>query len=277
MSCWTEEEIRFLIDNYPNLDNACISNHLNRGFPSIQNKASSLGLKKTRETVAETATSNAFSKLEKLNKLPLTDVPSNIRFKHRGWLTHLYIDKEYSVQDIAEITGTTRKNVEYWMKRNEIPRRDIESRYTDRYLRKISETSKGRTPFNKGLTKQDHPSIMKISGKMSGNRSRFWKGGSCITTCGYRLTRVDDHPNRDKDDYVLEHRLVMETLLGRYLRSEEVVHHRDRDRLNNSPDNLFLFPCKKSHTCFHNYQNYVDPNIKEEKFMEEIFYEKYSA
>ncbi|HWH28915.1 MAG TPA: HNH endonuclease [Mycobacteriales bacterium] len=39
----------------------------------------------------------------------------------------------------------------------------------------------------------------------------------------------------------LEHRLVMARRLGRPLERDEVVHHRDGDRLNNAPDNLELW------------------------------------
>jgi len=38
----------------------------------------------------------------------------------------------------------------------------------------------------------------------------------------------------------LVHRLVMETLLGRRLRTDEHVHHVDGDKHNNRPDNLQL-------------------------------------
>jgi hypothetical protein len=49
-----------------------------------------------------------------------------------------------------------------------------------------------------------------------------------------------DHPSvRGKNyNYVAEHRLVMEGILGRYLNPWENVHHKDTDRQNNEPDNL---------------------------------------
>lgn len=40
--------------------------------------------------------------------------------------------------------------------------------------------------------------------------------------------------------YVREHRLVMERTLGRKLNSNELVHHKDKNKLNNNPDNLEL-------------------------------------
>lgn len=35
-----------------------------------------------------------------------------------------------------------------------------------------------------------------------------------------------------------EHRAVMESILGRELSSNEIVHHKDRNKLNNDPSNL---------------------------------------
>lgn len=83
-----------------------------------------------------------------------------------------------------------------------------------------------------------------------------WKGGERITKDGYRELLVLDHPfakSRKKrgilrrEGYVLEHRLVMEHILGRYLLPTEVVHHKDRNKLNNSPDNLELFSSNAEH------------------------------
>lgn len=47
------------------------------------------------------------------------------------------------------------------------------------------------------------------------------------------------------------HRFVMEQYLGRELSEAEVVHHVDGNKLNNSIDNLELFPDKSSHIRHH--------------------------
>lgn len=57
---------------------------------------------------------------------------------------------------------------------------------------------------------------------------------------GYRKVYAPNHPFRDGHGYVLEHRLIMEQYLGRYLRPEEHIHHRDGNKLNNDISNLEL-------------------------------------
>lgn len=58
---------------------------------------------------------------------------------------------------------------------------------------------------------------------------------------GYIILKCPAHPYAYKGR-IAEHRFVMERYLGRFLTSEEVVHHMDRDRQNNDISNLVL--CK---------------------------------
>ena len=50
-----------------------------------------------------------------------------------------------------------------------------------------------------------------------------------------------------KDSNKPVHQWVAEKKLGRKLRSGEVVHHRNRNKLDNSPENLQIFPNQKAH------------------------------
>ena len=66
-----------------------------------------------------------------------------------------------------------------------------------------------------------------------GANSPAWKGGRVKRSSGYMNVLIGKQ-------YRMEHRVVMENLLGRPLRQDEVVHHRDHDRTNNAPENLQL-------------------------------------
>lgn len=77
-----------------------------------------------------------------------------------------------------------------------------------------------------------------------------WKG-RLIDKDGYVLIHCKGHPNRRKHtNYVFEHRLVMEKMIGRYLKPTEVVHHKDGNKQNNSPENLQLFSENSEHLAF---------------------------
>lgn len=66
-----------------------------------------------------------------------------------------------------------------------------------------------------------------------------WKNGRIINGYGYVMINVDfPHPRAYAGMYVPEHILVAEKILGRLLEKNEVVHHIDQNRQNNSPSNL---------------------------------------
>lgn len=72
----------------------------------------------------------------------------------------------------------------------------------------------------------------------SGPYAARWNGGVAYGTNGYRLIAMHDDPRADARGYVYEHRLVMEQHLGRYLSSDEVVHHINGNKLDNRIENL---------------------------------------
>ena len=59
-----------------------------------------------------------------------------------------------------------------------------------------------------------------------------------------------DHPAANNKGYVLRYRYIMEKKLGRFLKSNECVHHKDGDVLNDSIENLVLLD-RGEHTALH--------------------------
>lgn len=75
-----------------------------------------------------------------------------------------------------------------------------------------------------------------------------WKGGRHVDRAGYISVYSPDHPYcRKYTKHVLEHRLVMEQHLGRYLLPTEVVHHKNGIKTDNRIENLMLFEKNSEH------------------------------
>jgi len=78
-----------------------------------------------------------------------------------------------------------------------------------------------------------------------------WKGGRRVSKGGYILLSRPKHPHAQSHGYILEHRLVMEAHLGRYLHPKEVVHHINEDKQDNRIENLELVRSQSEHMRHH--------------------------
>lgn len=92
------------------------------------------------------------------------------------------------------------------------------------------------------------------------------------------MSKVNGYPivyMPDRDDVigssgcVYEHILVAESILGRRLLPGEVEHHKDKNRSNNSPENIMVFKTNADHARFHatgtallDGDVYVSPEVK---------------
>jgi hypothetical protein len=116
------------------------------------------------------------------------------------------------------------------------------------HLRRIAPTGRA------GWTEESRASYLE---KMSGASNPAWKGGVTILRKkgNYGPVRYVRCPDgfvsmARKDGYVMEHRLVVAMVIGRPLRRREVVHHRNRDPLDNDRSNLALFANNRDHKLY---------------------------
>lgn len=128
----------------------------------------------------------------------------NNLYKNKKWLESEYA-KHKSISKIAENCGVALTTISRWLAYFKI--------------RKIRKSKVDR----------------------AGRKNPYWNGGKYVDRLnGYVHVHKPDHPYAKKKGYVLEHRLVMEKFLGRFLKKNEIVHHRNKKKVDNRIDNLEL-------------------------------------
>lgn len=83
----------------------------------------------------------------------------------------------------------------------------------------------------------------------SGKNNPNWKSGIRRGN-GYIQVYIENHPYRNSEGYVYQHRLVVEDIICRYLITKEEVHHINKDKEDNRPENLIAFSSKSAHRTF---------------------------
>jgi len=108
--------------------------------------------------------------------------------------------------------------------------------------KKYISTHPNSTAFHKGHKLNIGKKRLDITGENHPN----WKGGRRKDKRGYAYILKPSHPFSMYGGYILEHRLIMEQMLGRYLTSKEFVHHMNGIKDDNRRENLKLIVSHKN-------------------------------
>lgn len=185
-----------------------------------------LGLKNSE--IAKKLNRSSKSVAVKKSKIGLRNNAEHERFNNKEWLYQKYVVEVYSTIDIGIMAGVHFGTIAKWLRKHGIKARG----------------------FHERTERQNEKAINHLKKRIMENNPA-WKGGKTYTNEGYIYVRVKNHPNSNANPSVLEHRLVMEKSLGRFLKTSEVVHHINEVKDDNRVENLFVFATGRDHKHFH--------------------------
>lgn len=180
---------------------------------------------------------------------------------NREELERLILSEQLSYEEIGRRCGVTGAAIKRRAKRCgiDLPRRRKVSAAEMEYLKRDKKTRLvcpicGNLFIKKRKGQKFCSSI--CSGAYRGNNTKghkkakpiwdgvekknMWKIGKIVKNHEYLYARCPEHPFATSTGYVYLHRLIMENYLGRILRKDEVIHHKDLNGYNNKIENLLI-------------------------------------
>lgn len=142
----------------------------------------------------------------------------------------------YSMREIANyLNMSVGKIHKYFRLYNIIPR----PRSNEISKKKISKAQRGnRYALGNKLT-EEHKQRISLANQIKGI------GHKKKRKDGYVAIFFPSHPKSNKNGYIMEHDLIMECNIGRWLKEDEVVHHKNKIRDDNRIENLELMTFKE--------------------------------
>ena len=164
------------------------------------------------------------------------------------FLRQRYTEEKKTMRQIGAELGVDAAAVFYHLKKYGIETRD---RHDHPISDKVRENAEHVGQSRKGARQSaDAKRKMSDAKKCRYVTPSAYGGHSKKRKDGYIRVYLPSHPHCSKDGYVMEHRLVMEDHIGRYLEEDEVVHHINRNRKDNRLENLLVMT-REEHAQLH--------------------------
>lgn len=161
-----------------------------------------------------------------------------------------YLDEEKSMGEIAKELDVAVGSVYNYIKKYNIKTRKY---ITEKSKQKISKANKGRKSVLKGThLSEERKEKLRISKSKGIGKKELHNG--------YYRIYFPDHPKSDSRGWILEHTLIMECYIGRWIKDNEVVHHKNEIKTDNRIENLQLMT-RKEHSKYHRLKNRKDDEL----------------